>query len=306
MSHEDVALHRLAQHEATSWRTGSGLAEPYFLGLGRAMVSLGPLRTGTFCPFRCRFCYVHGPYSRYASRSADEIVDWLRGCRERYDIVYVSGDTDSFARPRTPEGLRLLSRLAELNVDVLFTTRYVFTGAERRQLRGLFSRYRAMGRLLVACISLAQLSHPKLEPPPVPSPQARLEQARWLHDEGGKVLLTIRPFIPYVASAEYAEIAQLGGPHCAAILGGDWHVDPAGRIDLQARRALGVPDQNQLDPASATYGPLDSTNDGQEWLTYHHPDAADAVGEVAQRLHKKLFMRSAPAVEFLCRTDEHQ
>jgi hypothetical protein len=306
LSREDVALHRPERQGVTSPWNGPGLAEPYFLGLGRAMVSLGPLRGGAFCPFRCRFCYVHGPYLRYASRSVEEIIDWLRGCRQRYDIVYVSGDTDSFARPRTAEGLRLLSQLAELNVDVLFTTRYVFTDAERRQLRGLFGRYRAMGRLLVACVSVAQLSHPRLEPPPVPSPLARLRQARWLHDEGSTVLLTIRPFIPYVSDAEYAEIARLGGPHCAAILGGDWHVDQAGRIDLQARRALGVPDRDQLDPAMATHGPLDSTNDGQEWLTYHHPAAAGAVGDVARRLHKKLFMRSAPAVDFVRRTDEHR
>ena len=51
------------------------LVEPYFLGLGRAMASLGPLRSGTFCRFRCRFCYVYEPYPRYASRSVKEIID---------------------------------------------------------------------------------------------------------------------------------------------------------------------------------------------------------------------------------------
>jgi Radical SAM superfamily len=281
-------------------------AEPFFLGLNRrAMISLGPLTANTFCTYKCRFCYVHGPYPRYAGRSVDEIMDWLVAHRDRYDIVYLSGDTDSFAKPRTGEAIELLARMVGLDVSVLFTTRYVFSRPEREDIRLLLKRYDANGQLLVPCISVCQLHRPELEPRPIPPPTARLEQLRWLHDEGAKVLLTIRPFVPYVRPDEYAEIAYRGGPHSAAILGGDWYVDPAGYIDLQVRRALGIPDHRKLDPNSARQGPLDSTNDGQEWLTYRHPDAETAVQTVAAEMGKKFFMRSSPAIDFLRENNEH-
>src|SRR5690349_10741859 len=48
--------------------------EPYFLGLNRAMVSLGPLAGQVYCTFKCTFCYVNGPYQRYARRSVDDVL----------------------------------------------------------------------------------------------------------------------------------------------------------------------------------------------------------------------------------------
>jgi hypothetical protein len=270
------------------------------------MISLGPLTGNVFCTYKCRFCYVHGPYPRYANRSVDEIMSWLVAHRSQYDIVYLSGDTDSFARPRTRDAIELLTRMAGLDVDVLFTTRYVFSRPEREDIRLLLKRYDANDQLLVPCISISQLHRPELEPRPVQSAWSRLEQVRWLHGEGAKVLLTIRPFIPYLRPDEYAEIAHLGGPHSAAILGGDWYVDLDGRIDLQVRRALGIPDQQKLDPRTAKQGPVDSTNDGQEWLTYRHPDAETAVGGIAAAIGKKFFMRSSPAVDFFHEQYEHR
>src|SRR5215216_5567135 len=131
---EDARLNRPPSHRqvgASAPDVPAGQPEPYFLGLQRAMISLGPLTNRSFCTFRCRFCYVLGAYPRYANRSVDDIMDWLHTSRDQYDIVYVSGDTDSFAQPRTARAIELLWRLAELKVDVLFTTRHVFTGPER-------------------------------------------------------------------------------------------------------------------------------------------------------------------------------
>jgi hypothetical protein len=302
------ALSGAARPEQRTPSKTIGLMEPYFLGLDRAMISLGPLVNETFCTYRCQFCYVNGPYPRYAKRSVDEIAHWLATHRDQYKVVYISGDTDSFARPRTAQAIDLLFRIAALDVDVLFTTRYVFTETERIELELLLETYRTRGRLLVPCISVSQLHQPALEPPPVPTPESRLDQVRWFYEQGAQVLLTIRPFIPYVPAREYAEIAYRGGPYSSAILGGDWYVDLDGGIDLRVRRALGIPDWKKLDPSveKAKQGPLDSTNDGQEWLTYRHPEAEKLVGSAARSVGRNFFMRSSPAIEFLRSADEYQ
>jgi hypothetical protein len=274
--------------------------EPYFLGLDRAMVSLGPLTDSTYCTFKCKFCYVNGPYPKYARRNADEISEWLRTKRTEYSIVYISGDTDSFAPPRTQEALRLLENLIDLDTDVLFTTRYVFTSSERRRLGSLFTKYSRIGRLLIPCISISQLTHPELEPPPIPSPASRFEQMTWLHAEGAKTLLTVRPFIPYIEAEEYAEIVRLGAPYSAAVLGGDWYTDPEGIIDGMTRKALDVA-RTLLVGDTVSRELLDSVNDTQEWVISRHPKAASLAASAAHAASKRFFMRSTPAINALRR-----
>ncbi|MGH3559811.1 MAG: radical SAM protein, partial [Mycobacterium sp.] len=193
-----TSRHQGVSHQPESAEAGTTVQEPYFLGLNRAMVSLGPLTDSVYCTFKCKFCYVNGPYQKYARRTVDEILDWLYAARDKYDIIYVSGDTDSFAKPRTHDGLGLLSELTALKSDVLFTTRHVFSGQEREELQRIISAYAAIGKLFIPCISVSQLRHPALEPPPIASPEDRLEQIRWFHDNGAKVILTVRPFLPYI------------------------------------------------------------------------------------------------------------
>ena len=47
------------------------------------------------------FCYVHADFGGYASLEVREILELLRMVRPQYDIIYVSGDTDSL-RARAP------------------------------------------------------------------------------------------------------------------------------------------------------------------------------------------------------------
>jgi DNA repair photolyase len=57
-----------------------------------------------------------------------DIVKYLKKHENEYDIVYISGDTDSFAPPRTSKGLALLQSIAEnLDTDITFTTKAVFS-----------------------------------------------------------------------------------------------------------------------------------------------------------------------------------
>lgn len=272
--------------------------EPYFLGLDRAMVSLGPLTDHVYCSYKCKFCYVNGPYRKYARREVGEIFDWLHDKRDQYSIVYISGDTDSFAPPRTMVALDLLDRLLTLDIDVLFTTRYVFSAEERQILHSISAQYARKHKLFVPCISISQLTHPELEPPPIPSPSARFDQMKWLYHIGVKALLTVRPFMPYIAGEEYAEIVRQGAPYSAAVLGGDLYSDEEGVIDNTIRQAMGIPITG-IDGDNVTKQPLDSTSDSKEWLITRHP-AAEALAEAAaRRASKRFYMRSGPAIAYL-------
>src|SRR5205809_334951 len=110
------------------------LVDPFDLRSGRAMVSLGPLSPKKYCTFSCPFCYVQSDFLSYASLSISEIVRWLRTQRNQFDIVYVSGDTDSFAPPRTDQGIDLLWAITQFDVDILFTTRALLSSQQLSEL----------------------------------------------------------------------------------------------------------------------------------------------------------------------------
>src|ERR1039457_1658314 len=100
----------------------------------RIMLSLGPLSEKKYCTFSCPFCYVHAGFDKYPNLSVREISDWVSKSSNAYDIIYISGDTDSFAPPRTQKGLELLMELTKFKVDLLFTTRYVFEDSHLKKI----------------------------------------------------------------------------------------------------------------------------------------------------------------------------
>lgn len=269
---------------------------PYFIGLGRAMVSLGPISNSRYCPYQCRFCYVQGPFPKYASATVDEIVRWLDARRDQYDIVYISGDTDSFAQPRTDEGLDLIEALLRLKVDVLFTTRYVFGDSELERLRHITTRYRKEGLLVIGCVSISQLHHPELEPPPIKSPYCRAQLLHQLQTRGIVTALTIRPFIPSLPASEYAEIATIGSESADVVIGGDLYLDSEGTIREAIRAATKIVD---TEASKARIEALDFSLSGEDWVTLEHPQAAEEVNAVCEALGKPFFMRSPGAISWI-------
>jgi DNA repair photolyase len=239
---------------------------------------------------------VQGPFPKYQSATVEEIVSWLQDRRDQYDIVYVSGDTDSFAQPRTQEGLNLIEALGRLNVDVLFTTRYVFTDSELERLGEIANQYRARRLLLIGCISISQLHHPELEPPPIKSPYRRSQLLREMQKIGVVTALTIRPFIPSIPAAEYREIALLAGEFGDVILGGDLYLDSNGAV----LRGIKAAHQNlnvELPPKRV--GTLDFSLGNDDWMTLSHPEAAEQVSAVCEEIGKPFFIRSAGAITWI-------
>jgi len=108
---------------------------PFYLNNGRAMVSLGPLNKTRYCIYRCAWCYVLDGFISYAKLSVTDIINFLKTNRDNYKIIYVSGDTDSFAPPRTDEVLDLLYKIVtEVQCDLLFTTRTTFSEVHYNKL----------------------------------------------------------------------------------------------------------------------------------------------------------------------------
>jgi hypothetical protein len=284
------------REEVSKWAESVDRDSAYYIGENRrAMVSLGPVKHRNYCTFSCAFCYVQGPFPRYQRivEPAD-VVAWLEQRRERFDTVYVSGDTDSFAPPRTEQALELLKGMLSLGSTVLFTTRHLFDSAQRVQLERLACDYHSAGIRLIGCISISQLRHPGLEPTPIASPEERIEQLLWMRESGLVSVLTIRPFIPGVPESEYAEIAERGADAADVVLGGDWYVDPAGIIFRRTEQAIGI----EID-ATSTERPLDFTDDGTPWRVYTHSAAEEAVARVCREKGVPFFMRSDSALSHL-------
>jgi len=162
------------------------------------MVSLGPVAATRHCSFRCPFCYVREPaFVRYKSWPVEADLEWVRTNLSQINVIYVSGDTDSFAPPRTGAGLSLLGALADLGRDLLFTTRHVFVRSEEwHELKGIAERVRSVGRNPIACVSVCQLSRPDLEPRPIAQPAVRIEQLGKLNAVGWTSVLAMRPIMP--------------------------------------------------------------------------------------------------------------
>lgn len=270
-----------------------GTPSDFFLGLDRAMVSLGPLSPKRFCTFNCSFCYVHADFGKYPRLSVDEIESWLRENIDKYSIVYISGDTDSFAKPRAKEAVDLVRRIIALKKDALFTTRAALDDSSVLELSDLAEKARRQGTMLVGCISISRLrSAPHIEPKPVPDPQTRLALLQKLKTGGLTTILSVRPFLPIIPPEEYCEIVRLAHPHADAVLGEVWYFDEAGQLESQVLgpgKRVAEYKEEILD--------FDTTN--VRWRTWEAAGAQAAVEECCHQLGVPFFMRSAPAIDYL-------
>lgn len=186
------------------------LDNAFYIGNHRAMISLGPLSEKKYCPYNCAFCYVKSGFMKYIKLEIEDIIKFLKDNFGKYDIVYISGDTDSFAYPRTNQAIELIEKIAEnINVDILFTTRTKFDEKHLKRLKDINSYMKRKNHKLISCISISRLfSAEYIEPYPIPSPQERIEMLKKLKENGLYTILATRPFLPIINSDEYIEIIK--------------------------------------------------------------------------------------------------
>ena len=259
------------------------------------MVSLGPLGRSRHCTYRCPFCYVNSSaYPGYENLTIDRISEWLTRHRSSYDIVYISGDTDSFAPPREEKGTELVEAAAQQRCDVLFTTRAPLSEKSVSRLTALAARMRDEGNLLIACISLSQLSVPEIEPVPIPPPLSRLVLLRKLRDAGLVAALTIRPMLPQIPPKDYLRILELGSECADMIIGGDFFADSSGAIESALS---GLPTYESDWEVSVEQMYFD--NNIEDWKVYRSASLQRLLTDAAHSTSTPFFWSSYPALDWL-------
>lgn len=198
------------------------ISTPFFLDGRRAMVSLGPLAPGAYCPYKCAFCYVQDEFMSYAQLELQQIVNFLIANREKYNIIYISGDTDSFAPPRTRKAVDLLKMITEnVHCDITFSTRSVFSDEIYNELGQIIENHKKSGYLFIAGSSITRYSDKTayLEPPPIPTPDERIQHIIKMKQLGAVTMLGLRPFLPVVDKEDYITILDKLYPFLDIALG---------------------------------------------------------------------------------------
>ncbi len=265
---------------------------PFYLGNNRAMISLGPLSPKKYCTYSCPFCYVHSGFLKYVNLDLEDIKSWLTNNKGKYDIIYISGDTDSFAKPRTQKALDLLESLIAFNVDVLFTTRYVFNEDELLRIKKINEQLSRKGRILFGCVSIAQLSFNHLEPKPIKPPLERIKQLKRFKELGLCSVLAMRPFLPIVPKEEYSEIINLSIGSFDILLGESWYADKDGVLEKQVFKTQ--PNYK----IEFKESPMDFDNNQNIWKVWEGEEIRKFVCKKSEEMGFPFFMRSRPAIEW--------
>lgn len=265
----------------------------FFIDDNRAMVSLGPLTKNKYCPYSCAFCYVKSGFVKYPNLEIDEIISWLIENKNKYNIVYISGDTDSFAPPRTNEAIKLLEEISKnIDVDITFTTRTLFTDNDIYKLKTISDNMKARNHKLIASISISRLSSASfIEPLPIPSPEKRIELLKKLKDNGLYTMLAVRPFLPIISSDEYLEIIKKCKDFADVVLGEVWYASD----DLIEAVCKDV-DVNKIPFVDKK---MDFDKGNKTWKCFEAKEIIDTISKYCSENDIKFYMRSYPAIEYI-------
>lgn len=268
----------------------------FYIKNGRAMVSLGPLHEKKTCPYRCAFCYVQDGFSTYKVKSINDIISFLLRHRSEYNIIYVSGDTDSFAEPRQKTGISLLKNIAQkIDCDLLFTTRTIFTDQAFPELSKVVQMLSAKGKKLFACVSITRYSEKLqyLEPAPIPSPDERIHMLKKLHEIGAVSVLALRPFLPVVDMEDYITILEKSKKYVDIVLGETFYFVRNGNIE---RRVFidGIPENIAL---KLKPGTMYFNNNDKQWVVWCSEDLETHIKIFCKNNNMIFSMHSEEAID---------
>lgn len=256
------------------------------------MVSLGPLSDKRYCTYDCPFCYVHADFDSYAKLSINEIIEWLIVRRNSFDVIYISGDTDSFAPKRTGQALDLLESLVDFEVDLVFTTRYVFSELEYERIGNISANLASKGRILFGSTSIAQQNYQHLEPKPIPSSDKRIEQCLRLKELGCVSVLALRPILPNIPAQEYIGILEATKEKIDLVLGGDWYADGEGLLEKNVYGRV-------LSEIPHSIEEMDYDTNTLKWKIFESKETKKIIENWCLDNNVPFFMRSRPAIEWV-------
>lgn len=271
------------------------LKNAFYIGNNRVMVSLGPLTDKKYCPYSCAFCYVKSGFMKYMKLEIDQIIEFLNKNKENYDIVYISGDTDSFAPPRTSKAIELIKTISEnLDVDITFTTRTTFNEDNLKELKNINDYMKSKDHKLIVSISISRLySADYIEPSPIPNPEERIEMLKKLKEIGLYTILATRPFLPIIKPEEYIEIIRKSKDYIDVVLGETWYADK--KLIEDVCRDLDI---TKIEFIEKT---MDFDDNNKMWKCYEAKETVEKVSKFCKENKIPFFMRSHPAIDYIRR-----
>lgn len=270
---------------------------PFYLDGNRAMVSLGPFTDNRHCPYQCAFCYVQDDFESYASLDLTEIVDFLVKNRNYYNIIYISGDTDSFAPPRTKEGIKLLSKIVDaVSCDITFTTRSVFSDIEYEELASIIEEHKKTGHKFIAGSSITRYSADTayLEPAPIPSPDERIRHIKKMKEVGAITMLGLRPFLPVVDTNDYIAILDKIHPDLDIALGECFYFIRNGNVQ---HRVFPKGLSNDIEKNITHNQKMEFDDNESLWEIWNSKEYEEIVAEHCKKLGIIFAMHSKQALE---------
>lgn len=269
------------------------LDNAFYIGNNRVMISLGPLDDKKYCPYSCAFCYVKSGFMKYRKLEIEDIIEFLKRNKENYNIVYISGDTDSFAPPRTEKAIELLEEISKnIDVDITFTTRTIFSEENLNRLKHINEYMKNKNCKLIASISISRLySASYIEPHPIPTPEARIEMLRKLKENGLYTILATRPFLPIITSEEYIEIIKKAQNYVDAVLGEIWYADE--KLINDVCRDFDIKEESFVDKT------MDFDNNNRIWKCYEAKETVKKITKFCKENKIPFYMRSYPAIEYI-------
>lgn len=269
------------------------LENSFYIGNNRVMISLGPLTDTKYCPYSCAFCYVKSGFMKYRKLEIKDIIEFLKKNKEKYNIVYISGDTDSFAPPRTEKAIELLEEISKnIDTDITFTTRTIFSEENLKKLKYINEYMKNKNCKLIASISISRLySASYIEPYPIPSPEERIEMLKRLKENGLHTILATRPFLPIITSDEYIEIIKKSQNYVDAVIGEIWYADE--KLVNDVCKDFDIKKESFVDKT------MDFDDNDKTWKCYEAKETIEKVTQFCKQNQIPFFMRSYPAIEYI-------
>jgi DNA repair photolyase/sugar/nucleoside kinase (ribokinase family) len=270
--------------------------EPFQIWDQRAMVSLGPYSKYKHCYYSCPFCYVNtSEYRSFKQLAIKDIIDWLVLHKGEYDIVYISGDTDSFAGPnddRQSMAVELVEAIElKLHVEIMITTRAIISPNNLSRLKVVRDKLQKKGLFFYACVSISSyLQKELLEPMPISSVADRVKQLKQFKELGMKTVLAMRPFLPIVPMEDYMSILELCKNSVDLVLGKEWYADEKGVLE----KACKITDEYPFLRKQMYF----DTN-VEYWKVYSPQQIVKTIREWCDLANIKFFMTSRKAIDWV-------
>ncbi|MCL1902152.1 MAG: radical SAM protein, partial [Alphaproteobacteria bacterium] len=258
-------------------------SDSFYLDDARAMVSLGPIARDKPCPNNCAFCYLQDGFCQYESANANDVVWFLEKNKNNpHRMIYISGDTDSFAPPRMVDGMGILSGIAHSRVfscNATLTTRTTFNQSQIESLQYYNHVQKAKGKVLVVGISISRYSAENnyLEPAPVPSPDARCQTIIDLKKAGIPTLLALRPFLPVVGIDEYMTILDNVAGYVDIVLGEPYYFKKDGHSIKRVFNGRTPPKSFWNNVTESNFAVDKNAKGGDIWMTFNSKKAEAAI-----------------------------